>query len=266
VNVIGFALASLIGLSLGMLGGGGSILTVPVLVYAMGFAAKPAIALSLPVVGFTSLVGAVLHWRLGNVQLRTAVPFGLLAMVGAFLGAKVAGLLSGPTQLVLLSVVMLVAAALMMRPKRSIEASSTRFPSPVLIVPVALGVGLLTGLVGIGGGFLVVPALVLLAGVPMRQAVGTSLVVITMNSASGFLGYLGIVAIDWAFLAGFTAVAVAGMLIGTTLSRRVPQAALRRAFAVFLIATGSFVLYSNRATFTRAGASAAPLARTSSPR
>jgi len=266
LNVIGFALASLIGLSLGMLGGGGSILTVPVLVYAMGFATKPAIALSLPVVGITSLVGAVLHWRLGNVRLRTAVPFGLLAMVGAFLGAKVAVFLSGPTQLVLLSVVMLVAAALMMRPKRSADVSSSRSPSPLLIVPVALGVGLLTGLVGIGGGFLVVPALVLLAGVPMRQAVGTSLVVIAMNSASGFVGYLGSVAIDWAFLAGFTAVAVAGMLIGTTLSRRVPQAALRRAFAVFLIATGSFVLYSNRATFTRAGASAAPLARTSSPR
>jgi len=266
VNVIGFALASLIGLSLGMLGGGGSILTVPVLVYAMGFAAKPAIALSLPVVGITSLVGAVLHWRLGNVRLRTAVPFGLLAMVGAFLGAKVAVFLSGPTQLVLLSVVMLVAAALMMRPKQSADASSSRSPSPLLIVPVALGVGLMTGLLGIGGGFLVVPALVLLAGVPMRQAVGTSLVVIAMNSASGFLGYLGNVAIDWAFLAGFTAVAVAGMLIGTTLSRRVPQTALRRAFAVFLIATGSFVLYSNRAAFARGGSSTATAAHMPSPR
>ncbi|HEY7393803.1 MAG TPA: sulfite exporter TauE/SafE family protein [Gemmatimonadaceae bacterium] len=266
MNVIGFALASLIGLSLGMLGGGGSILTVPVLVYAMGFAAKPAIALSLPVVGITSLVGAVLHWRLGNVRLRTAAPFGLLAMVGAFLGAKLAVFLSGATQLVLLSVVMLVAAALMMRPRRSGDASSSRSPSPMLVVPVALGVGLMTGLVGIGGGFLVVPALVLLAGVSMRQAVGTSLVVIAMNSASGFVGYLGSVAIDWAFLAGFTSVAVAGMLIGTALSRRVPQAALRRAFAVFLLATGSFVLYSNRATFARAGSSAAPSARTSSSR
>jgi hypothetical protein len=136
----------------------------------------------------------------------------------------------------------------------------------MLIVPVALGVGLMTGLVGIGGGFLVVPALVLLAGVPMRQAVGTSLVVIAMNSASGFVGYLGNVAIDWAFLAGFTSVAVAGMLVGTALSRRVPQAALRRAFAVFLLATGSFVLYSNRATFTRTRSSAAPSARTSSSR
>jgi len=262
VNVIGFALASLIGLSLGMLGGGGSILTVPVLVYVMGFAAKPAIALSLPVVGITSLVGAVVHWRLGNVRLRTAAPFGLLAMVGAFVGAKLAVFLTGATQLSLLSVVMLVAAAFMMRGRRSGEASSPRSPSPVLIVPVALGVGLLTGLVGIGGGFLVVPALVLLAGVPMRQAVGTSLVVIAMNSASGFLGYLGNVAIDWAFLAGFTAVAVVGMLIGSALSRRVPQAALRRAFAVFLIATGSFVLYSNRATFARGGASATSAART----
>jgi uncharacterized membrane protein YfcA len=229
-----------------MLGGGGSIVTVPVLVYVMGFAAKPAIAMSLPVVGVTSLVGAAIHWRLGNVRVGTAALFGSLAMLGAYVGAKLAVFVNGAVQLSLLSAVMLVAAALMLRPKREAESSPERSPRLGLIVPVSLGVGVLTGLVGIGGGFLVVPALVLLAGIPMRQAIGTSLVVIAMNSASGFAGYLGSVAIDWRFLAAFTAMAVAGMLLGIALSRRVPQAALKRGFALFLIATGSLVLYKNR--------------------
>jgi hypothetical protein len=119
-----------------------------------------------------------------------------------------------------------------------------------MIVPAALVVGLLTGLVGIGGGFLAVPSLVLLARVPMRQAVGTSLVVIAMNAASGFAGYIGTVPIDWGLLAAFTAFAVIGALGGVLLSRHVPQAALKRAFAVFLIATSGFVLYKNRAVFS----------------
>ena len=250
---LGLALAALIGLSLGLLGGGGSILTVPVLVYVLGFAAKPAIAMSLPVVGVTSLVGAALHWRLGNVRVRTAATFGLLAMAGAFAGAKLAVLMSGTAQLALLAVVMLAAAGSMLRRGPGDDAASTATsPAPsapprvALLVPVALGVGVLTGLVGIGGGFLVVPALVLLARVPMRQAVGTSLLVIAMNSASGFAGYLGTVDVDWGFLAGFTAVAVLGALAGTALAARVPQAALKRTFAVFLIVMGSFVLYQNR--------------------
>lgn len=261
---IGFALAALIGLSLGVLGGGGSILTVPVLVYAMGFAAKPAIAMSLPVVGVTSLFGAVIHWRLGNVRLGMAAMFGALTMIGAYLGAKGAVFVSGTLQLLLLSAVMLIAAVLMFRrgrPRDDIADRETRWG---LLVPVALGVGLLTGVVGIGGGFLVVPALVLLAGVPMRQAVGTSLMVIAMNSVAGFIGYLGSVSIDWSFLAGFTALALAGMLVGVAASRRVPQAALKRGFAVFLIMTGSFVLYKNRSTFAPISADVAQ-ARSSSP-
>lgn len=244
----GYALAALIGLSLGLLGGGGSILTVPVLVYVLGVAAKPAIAMSLPVVGITSLVGAALHWRLGNVRVATALTFGLLAMVGAFAGAKLAGFLSGAVQLALLAVVMLAAAASMLRGNRS-EAASDAPARLALLVPVALGVGVLTGVVGIGGGFLVVPALVLLARVPMRQAVGTSLLVIAMNAASGFAGYLGTVDLDWGVLAGFTAAAVAGALVGTALVSRVPQAALKQGFAVFLLAMGGFVLYKNRDAF-----------------
>ena len=248
---LALALAVLIGLSLGLLGGGGSILTVPVLVYVLGFAAKPAIAMSLPVVGVTSLIGAAMHWRLGNVRIPTAVTFGPLAMVGAFAGARLAVFLTGAIQLALLAVVMLAAAGSMLRRSRGTraEAETTAPPRLALLVPVALGVGVLTGLVGIGGGFVVVPVLVLLARVPMRQAVGTSLLVIAMNSASGFAGYLGTVDLDWAFLAGFTAAAVAGALVGTALVARVPQAALERGFAVFLLAMGGFVLYENRVAF-----------------
>lgn len=248
---LGLSLAALIGLTLGLLGGGGSILTVPVLVYVLGFAAKPAIAMSLPVVGVTSGIGAALHWRLGNVRVRTALTVGVLAMVGAFAGAKLALFLSGAVQLALLAVVMIAAAAAMLRgtnrPHDEVKAAAS--PRLALLVPVALGVGVLTGLVGIGGGFLVVPALVLLARVPMRQAVGTSLLVIAMNSASGFAGYVGAVDMDWGFLAGFTTVAVTGALAGTALAARVPQAVLKRAFAVLLFAMGGFVLYKNRDAF-----------------
>src|SRR5690348_12428156 len=149
---VGLALALLIGLSLGLLGGGGSILTVPVLVYVLGFAAKPAIAMSLPVVGITSLIGAALHWRLGNVRVATALLFGLLAMVGAFAGAKLAVLLSGAVQLVILAVVMLAAAGSMLRSRARGTPEPDQAPSNSprlgMIVPVALGVGVLTGLVG----------------------------------------------------------------------------------------------------------------------
>ena len=254
---MGFALAALIGLSLGLLGGGGSILTVPVLVYVLGFPAKTAIAMSLPVVGVTSLISAGFHWRLGNVRVATALTFGVLAMVGAFAGARLSLWLSGAVQLTLLAVVMLAAAVSMLRGNRlekhgSRSAEAAPDMNVGLLAPVALAVGVLTGLVGIGGGFLVVPALVILAHVPMRQAVGTSLLVIAMNSASGFAGYLGTVRLDWGFLSAFTAVAVGGALIGTALAARTPQAALKRAFAMLLLVMGVFVLYKNRDAFRTA--------------
>jgi uncharacterized protein len=250
---LGLALAALIGLSLGLLGGGGSILTVPILVYVLGFAPKPAIAMSLPVVGTTSLVGALRHWRAGNVNLRVAFLFGVVAMVGSYLGARLGVLIRGAVQLALLAVVMLVAAVSMFRSSRRDEACDdltspsrgTLALGPTILV--GLGVGGLTGLVGIGGGFLIVPALVVLGKVPMKQAVGTSLLVIAMNSTSGFFGYLGKVSIDWQFLLLFTAVAVVGILAGTHLVQFVSQATLKRAFAVFLVLMGTLVLYENRA-------------------
>jgi uncharacterized membrane protein YfcA len=253
--VLGYALAALVGLSLGLMGGGGSILTVPIFVYVLGYDPKLAIAMSLPVIGVTSLAGATGHWRAGNVHIRTAVTFGVIAMIGAFAGARLALFLSGTLQLALLAVVMLLAAVMMFRSAQrtpsgtAAPAAATRAMPVALLVPVALGVGVLTGLVGIGGGFLVVPALVLLARAPMKQAVGTSLLVIAMNSVSGFAGYAGQVQVPWGFVSIFTAIAVAGILVGTWGTRFVSQRALKQGFALFLIVMGSFMLYRNRAVF-----------------
>jgi uncharacterized membrane protein YfcA len=245
--LLGLALVALIGLSLGMLGGGGSILTVPVFVYVLHLGAKQAIAMSLPVVGVTSLLGALGHWRAGNVQLRTALLFGALAMAGAFGGARLATLLTGSEQLLLLGLVMLAAAVSMLRHRRSRpRADGVRHAPPWVFALAGVGVGILTGIVGIGGGFLIVPALVLLAGVPMKEAVGTSLLVIAMNSAAGFAGYWDQVSIAWPLLAGFTAAALAGILVGTRLVRHVSADTLRRAFAAFLLVMGGLVFYQNR--------------------
>lgn len=244
---LGFALAGLIGLSLGLLGGGGSILAVPVFVYVLGFGPKESIAMSLAVVGATSLFGTVGHWRAGNVNLRVALIFGTVAMAGTYLGARLAVFFSGRAQLALFAVVMLAAAFFMFtdRKERVVAAPVARMPA-ALIIPEGLAVGVLTGLVGVGGGFLVVPALVVLGRLPMKEAVGTSLLVIAMKSAAGFVGYAGQVDVPWGFMAAFTAVAVVGILGGTYLARFVPQAALKRAFAVFLVIMGLAILFQNR--------------------
>lgn len=269
MDLLGYALATLIGLSLGLMGGGGSILTVPIFVYVLGFAAKPAIAMSLPVVGITSLVGAIGHWRAGNVHLRTAAIFGIVAMLGAYLGARLAVFIPGPVQLLTLAVVMLAAAASMLRARPApVDGAPGSPPDTALplgkIIAVGIAVGVLTGIVGIGGGFLIVPALVVLGRVPIKQAVGTSLLVIAMNSVSGFLGYAGQVEIPWPFLARFTAFAVAGILAGTYLVRYVSPAALKRGFAMFLLVVGAFMLYQNRGVLT--GASGPTSASTSATR
>lgn len=252
MHLLGFALAATIGLALGLLGGGGSILTVPIFVYVLGFAPKPAIAMSLPVVGAASLIGAFGHWRAGNVDLRTAFAFGVVAMAGSYAGARLAIYVAGPVQLALLGAVMVAAAISMLRPAPATPHANAALEPPLwLLILVGLAVGALTGLVGIGGGFLIVPALVVLGRVPMKQAIGTSLLVIAMNSASGFLGYAGQVDVPWRFLAAFTVVVIAGIVAGTRLVRHVHANTLRRSFAVFLILVGALVLYQNRAVFTR---------------
>jgi uncharacterized membrane protein YfcA len=256
---IGLLLAALVGLSLGLLGGGGSVLAVPIFVYVLGYGAKEAIAMSLAVVGVTSLVASVGHWRAGNVNLRVAATFGPVAMVGTFAGARMATLVSGTFQLIVFAVVMLVSSVFMLRgsSSRLIEALE---PRPVPLGPIvaeALLVGLMTGFIGVGGGFLIVPALALLAKVPMRIAIGTSLVVIALNAGVGFAGYLGEVDVPWLFMGAFAAVATVGALGGSRLVRFVPQQALRRSFAAFLILMGTLILYENRAVWVPGQAVAA---------
>lgn len=251
---LGLSLATLMGLSLGLLGGGGSILTVPIFVYVLGFGPKESIAMGLAVVGATSLVGAAGHWREGNVDLKAALTFGGLAMAGTYGGARLAAFVPGAIQLTLFAAVMLVAAWFMFRNSRGAQAAqlpgeAPPAPSFLLIAVVSLGVGLLTGLVGVGGGFLIVPALVLFGRLPMKQAVGSSLLVIALNSFVGFAGYLGQVQVPWGLLGGFTALAVGGILLGTWLARFVTQGALKRAFSVFLVVMGAFILFKNRTVF-----------------
>jgi uncharacterized membrane protein YfcA len=219
-----------------------------VLVYVLGFDPKLAIAMSLPVVGTAALIGVVSHWRAGNVRLQTAAMFGSVAMVGSFTGARASTLLTGRAQLLILGAVMVVAAASMLRSAaRDTVAVSEEPPHPVLMLGVGFGIGLLTGVIGIGGGFLIVPALVILGRVPMKSAVGTSLLVIALNSTSGYLGHAGREVVPWDFVTRFTAVAVIGILAGTALVRHIPTRTLKRAFAFLLVVIGVLILWQNRA-------------------
>lgn len=251
MTLIGIFLAVLMGVALGVLGGGGSILAVPILVYAVGFDTKEAIAASLLVVGLTSIFGAVEHWRGNCLQPRVALIFGPITAAAAYLGAHLAGFLSGAVQLSLFAIVMLLAAVFMFI-NGAYDVGAKKKPAPDSVGRILLrfavpgiAVGILTGVVGVGGGFLIVPALVLLAGMTMRQAVGTSLLVIAMNSLAGFAGYLGEVDIQWGFLAIFTALAVTGSFAGAYIARFIPQRALKQSFAVFLIVMAAFILYEN---------------------
>lgn len=231
-----------VGLTLGMLGGGGSILTVPVLVYLAGVEPKAAIAMSLVVVGVTSTVALVTHARAGRVRWRTGALFGGAGMAGAYAGGRLAQYLSGTVLLAAFAVMMLVTAVAMLRSRRG----GTAPPRPRLpvgkILAEGAAVGLVTGLVGAGGGFLVVPALVLLGCLPMPIAVGTSLLVIAMQSLAGLTGHLHSVAIDWRLTAAITAVAVLGSLAGSRLAGRIDPALLRRAFGWLVVVMGAGLL------------------------
>lgn len=235
------ALSVLIGISLGLLGGGGSILTIPILKYVAGMSAAAAIASSLVVVGATSLVGAVTHARAGRVRWRTGLLFGTAGMAGAFGGGRIGTLLPGKLLMVMFGVMMAVTAIAMLRGRRALAPTGVE---PPLVRTLALGAvfGLITGLLGAGGGFLVVPALVLFGGLSMPSAVGTSLLVIALNSFAGLLGHLGQVAIDWPLTLLVTGVAIAGSLVGSRFAGRLPPETLRRAFGVFVIVMAVFVL------------------------
>ena len=244
--VLGYLLAVFIGISLGLLGGGGSILTVPILVYAMDMDPKLAIALSLAIVGTTSLIGVWRHKTAGNVAFKKAFVFAGSAMLGTFLGAKASVFFTGEFQLGLFAVIMLLASFFMLRPVKMNETGQKKDVqkwAPLLIS--AFGVGILTGLVGVGGGFLIVPALVFLGGVNMKKAVGTSLLVISLNSFSGFAGYISLLEIPCGFLLKFTSFSILGVVIGSYAVKFVSQEKLKVAFGVFLILMGAFIIYQN---------------------
>ncbi|WP_263784541.1 sulfite exporter TauE/SafE family protein [Salinibacter grassmerensis] len=241
--------ALLVGLVLGLLGSGGSILTVPVLVYLVGEPGKLAIAESLGIVALISLVGAIPLAFRGRVSWRTVGWFGGPGIVGAYAGAYLSQFMSGAVQLVIFALVMLGAAALMFRrpPSDRMDEPGRAFWK---VMGDGLGVGVLTGLVGVGGGFLIVPALVVLGGLSMHLAVGTSLAIIALKSAGGFVKYLDVMeaaglTIHWDLVLVFSGIGIVGSFVGGHIGAHVPQKRLKRGFAVFLVVMGVVVLGQN---------------------
>lgn len=240
---LAIGLAVFVGIALGLLGGGGSILTVPLLAYVAGMDAKAAIATSLLVVGVTSAIGAISHARAGRVQWRTGLIFGAAGMAGAYGGGLLARFIPGTVLLIGFAIMMIATAIAMLRGRKTVDTGAThhRLPVPKIIAE-GLTVGLVTGLVGAGGGFLVVPALALLGGLPMPIAVGTSLIVIAMKSFAGLAGYLTSVTINWPLALAVTAAAIAGTLIGARLTALINPDILRKAFGWFVLAMSSVIL------------------------
>ncbi len=241
--VLALALAVAVGVVLGLLGAGGSILTVPILMFFAHVGAKSAVISSLVVVGTTSLVAALQHRRKGTVRFRVALSFAATGIPGAVLGGWLSRPLA-PRTIQLAFAGVMVASALGMlfrRDRASGEASAEARGFSPGALGVGFFVGLLTGVVGAGGGFLIVPALVLLAGVPMGDAVGTSLVVIAFNCAAGLLGKWGSAPVDWPLTLGFTACAVGGSFLGLGLTGRVSATGLRRAFALLVLGISAWM-------------------------
>jgi uncharacterized membrane protein YfcA len=200
--------------------------------------------MGLAVVSATSAFGALRHWRIGNLDLKALVAFAPAAIISTFLGARLARSVPGEVQLVLLGIVMLAAAWFMWRGTPAKLNAPAGGHHPLAIIGTGIGVGMLTGIVGVGGGFLIVPALVILLGLDIKRAVGTSLGVIALNGASGFIGYLGQIRIDWPLIALFTLFATAGVLVGAALVPKVPAKELKRGFACFLVLIAAYILYT----------------------
>ncbi len=258
-EIIGYLASALIGISLGLIGGGGSILTVPVLVYLFGADAVLATSYSLFIVGTTSLVGALPKFKQGLIDLRTAVVFGIPSIVAVYLTRlllvpaipdkvfEVGNLeITKSLFLLLLFAVLMVAAAYSMIRKNgvakvAVERTQRVYNYPVILLE-GVVVGTLTGLVGAGGGFLIIPALVLLSGLPMKEAVGTSLLIIAVKSLFGFVGDLGHYDLNWKLLLSVTTIAVVGIFIGNMLTKKVDGEKLKKGFGWFVLATGIYII------------------------
>ncbi len=258
MEIIGYLASIVIGISLGLIGGGGSILTVPVLVYLLGVEPVLATAYSLFIVGSTSLVGAFPKYKQGLVNLKTALIFGVPAIAAVYATRKfiVPAIpqelftigdmtITKPILMMLLFAVLMVFASYsMIKGKKEDDNGSNgeqKFNYPLILIEGAV-VGILTGLVGAGGGFLIIPALVLLSKLPMKQAVGTSLLIIAAKSLIGFLGDIGHQIIDWKLLIIVTALAIAGIFIGNSLSKKVSGEKLKKGFGWFVLVMGIYII------------------------
>ncbi len=260
MEIIGFLCAILIGLSLGLIGGGGSILTLPVLVYLFGIDPVLATAYSLFVVGVTSLFGALGKFRHGLVDIKTALVFAVPSFISVYITRfylipAIPSVLFPETSfeisknfliMTFFSVIMLFAAVSMIRSNdgEQAEDKEQKFNYPGIIIDGAV-VGLLTGVVGAGGGFLIVPALVILARLPMKLAIGTSLSIITIKSLIGFIGDIQVGQnIDWTFLLFFTSLAVVGIFAGNYISKYLSDRKLKRIFGWFVLLMGIYILFN----------------------
>jgi uncharacterized protein len=258
METAGYIASILIGISLGLIGSGGSILTVPVLVYLFAVDAVAATAYSLFIVGLTSAIGSVSYFRKGLVNLKTAIVFGVPSILAVFftrayivpaIPAQVFSvgtfIVTKSVLLLLLFAVLMVAASYSMIRKNNKEKKETaqpqKFNYPIILLEGGL-VGIVTGLVGAGGGFLIIPALVLLSKLPMKEAVGTSLVIIAAKSLIGFFGESSETFINWGLLATVSAFATAGIFIGVSLSKKINGDRLKPAFGWFVLVMGIYII------------------------
>jgi hypothetical protein len=257
IQIFGYSASILIGVSLGLIGGGGSILTLPVLVYLLGFSPVLSTAYSLFIVGTTSLVGSVNYMRKGLVNYQAALVFAIPSFISVFLTRKyfvpaipdslftIVGfeVTKNIGIMLFFALVMLAASYSMItnKKKEGEESGALNFNYPLIGLEGAV-VGILTGIVGAGGGFLIIPALVLLAKLPMKMAVGTSLLIIAAKSLIGFTGDISNIAVNWTFLLQFTALSVIGIFIGTYLSRFIEGEKLKKSFGWFVLAMGIYII------------------------
>ena len=258
MEIIGYVASILIGLSLGLIGGGGSILTVPVLVYLFGVNPVMATAYSLFIVGTTSLFGVLPKYKLGNVNLKTAIIFGIPSIIAVYATRRFIVpaipdevftignfLITKSILLMLLFALLMVFASYSMITKKTKEEKEVvgeqKFNYPMILIE-GVVVGVLTGLVGAGGGFLIIPALVLFSKLPMKQAVGTSLLIIAAKSLFGFLGDISTHAMDWKLLISVTVLAVIGIFIGNKLSHKISGEKLKAGFGWFVLFMGIYII------------------------
>lgn len=258
--IIAIFAGAITGIVLGLFGSGGSIIAMPALMYLLNVEAKSAIAMSLGVVAVTATVSAYDNWRRGNVDVKISAVFGLFGVIGTYGGARLGVLTPVAVQLTLFALIMYAAAWKMLQKNRvkpaiaqfagaggpNIAAEDEAIAANMGHIAVhGIGVGMLTGLVGVGGGFLIVPALVLLSGIPMKIAIGTSLAIVAAKSYSGFAGYMGAVPIDWTIMLSFTTVTVIGSFAGTRMAHRFSQEELKKWFGIFLLFVATYIMINS---------------------